>query len=108
MRILLIGLSLFTPGVVFALSLGSIAENLLEPVSILADFVNGASLIIGVCLLFASFFRYMRHRVNPLAAPISTVVVLLILGIVLLFLPLAYELTGSKISPYSLSQQHDA
>ncbi len=80
---------------------GQVAANILEPVTILSDFVGNASIIIGATSLFAAFLRYMQHRINPLASPISTVIVLLIIGIVLILLPLAYKLTDNGI-PYSM------
>lgn len=81
--------------------LGSVAANLMEPVEIVAGFLSGASIIVGMTCLFAGFVRYMQHRVNPLAHPISTVITLVILGILLLLLPLIYKFTESGI-PFSL------
>jgi hypothetical protein len=76
---------------------GKIAENLMVPVSILANFIGTMSIIIGITALFASFLKYMQYRVNPLASPIGTVFMLLIMGIVLLCLPLAYKLTTGGV-----------
>jgi hypothetical protein len=72
--------------------IGGIAGNLLEPVNILTDFVTSVSLIIGATFLFAAFIKYMQHRVNPMAIPISNVLFLLFFGVVLLCLPLAYKI----------------
>jgi hypothetical protein len=80
---------------------GKVAENLMEPVSILANFIGSMSIIIGVSCLFASFLKFMQNRVNPLISPISTVIMLFIMGVVLLCLPLAYKLTEGGI-PISL------
>jgi RsiW-degrading membrane proteinase PrsW (M82 family) len=85
-----------------ALSIGQIALNLVDIADILTVFVGSASIILGICALFAALLRYLQYRVNPLASPLSTVVLLFILGIVLLFLPYTYKLTGSGI-PFSLS-----
>jgi hypothetical protein len=78
-------------------SFGDLANDLLGPVTVLSDFVGTASWIVGFSCLFASLFRYLQYRVNPLAAPISTVIVLLVLGILLLCLPFTYLLTGTGI-----------
>ncbi len=78
-------------------SFGDLANDMLGPVTVLSDFVGTASWIIGFSCLFASLFRYLQYRVNPLAAPISTVIVLLVLGILLLCLPFTYLLTGTGI-----------
>lgn len=81
--------------------LGQVANNLMEPVTIVSGFLSGAAVILGLSLLFASFARYMQHRVNPLAHPIGTVITLFIMGVILLVLPLVYKLTESGI-PFSL------
>ncbi len=44
-------------------------------------------------MVFSSFLRYLRYRQNPLAAPLSSVVTLLVIGLALLCLPLIYMLT---------------
>ena len=79
---------------------GAVANNLMEPVTILSSLVDTASIVIGLSCLFASFLRYMQHRINPLATPISIVVYLLIFGIILTALPLLYMFTESGI-PFS-------
>lgn len=76
---------------------GIVAHNLMEPVTILSNFIGSMSIVVGLTAVFASFLRYMQYRVNPLASPLSTVLLLLILGIVLLVLPLIYKLTSSGI-----------
>jgi drug/metabolite transporter (DMT)-like permease len=81
--------------------IGEIANNIEEPVTLLANFVGAAAIAIGCSFVFSALVKYMRHRVNPYEVPISTVVVLLIMGILLLCLPLAYKLTESGF-PLSL------
>ncbi|HSW69456.1 MAG TPA: hypothetical protein VLI69_04795 [Gammaproteobacteria bacterium] len=76
---------------------GGMANNLMEPVKVLASFLTGMALVIGLSCLFGAFVRYMQHRVNPLAHPISSVVVLFVLGVLLLLLPLIYKLTDSGV-----------
>lgn len=79
-------------------SIGQLADSMMEPVSVLFKFVATTSLIIGASFLFAAFVRYMQYRVNPLATPISTVIILFFLGALLIALPLAYKLTGTNIT----------
>jgi RsiW-degrading membrane proteinase PrsW (M82 family) len=104
MRILTLFLLLF-PLLAFAddqpqaTGLGLVADNMLQVVFIVSDFIDTASIILGMCLLMASLLKYMQYRVNPLAVPISTIIVLFIIGIVLLLLPFIYKLTESGI-PY--------
>lgn len=82
-------------------SLGGVAADLMQPVSVVARFLYSMAIIIGLTCLFGAFVRYTQYRVNPLAHPIGTVVTLLILGIVLLLLPLLYKVTESGIPPSS-------
>ncbi len=77
---------------------GGMASNLMQPVSLLSGFLSGAAVVIGITCLFGGFVRYMQHRVNPLAHPISTVVTLFLLGLILLVLPLIYKLTESGVA----------
>jgi hypothetical protein len=57
--------------------------------------------VAGLTCLFASFLKYLQHRVNPIASPLSTVVMLFIMALVLILLPLAYKLTQNGV-PISL------
>lgn len=67
---------------------GKVAENLMSPVGLASDFVYSACIIIGVSFVFAGIIKYFEHRRSPLMVPISTVIFLLVAGIVLLLLPL--------------------
>lgn len=70
---------------------GEIAVYFTEPIKAATSVVSNASIVVGVSFLFAALLRYLQYRVNPLAAPISNVIFLLILGIVLVCLPLIYH-----------------
>ncbi|MCE3238397.1 MAG: hypothetical protein K0R24_1378 [Gammaproteobacteria bacterium] len=76
--------------------IGGAAGELLEPTGVLADFFSDGAIILGVMAMFGAFVRYMQHRVNPLAVPIGSVIVLLVLGILLVCLPFTYVLLGAK------------
>lgn len=73
-------------------SIGQFASQLMEPVSVLNRFFSTASLMVGIMCLFAAFFRYLQHRVNPLAQTLSSVIVLFILGLALIGLPFVHIL----------------
>jgi len=91
---------LFLPIGLFAANpagIGRVASNMLDPVYVVSDFVSTAAIIIGGTCLFGSFLKYMQYRVNPLAAPLSTVIVLFLMGLVLVCLPLVYKLTDSGV-----------
>jgi uncharacterized membrane protein len=79
--------------------IGAVAENLLIPVTVASSFLSGIAVILGVSCVFSAFLRYMQHRINPLAQPMSMVVTLAILGILLLLLPFIYKLTESGVPP---------
>lgn len=92
------------PGIIFAYGgtgLGGVAGNMMEPVTLFSDFVDTGCLVIGLGFLFASIIKYVEHRRSPLMVPISTVVFLLIAGIILLILPFLPTLTGYGV-PYRL------
>ena len=94
---------LFTT-IVFAappVGIGSVANNLLGPVSFLSDFLYTTCFIIGGSFIFASIVKYFDHKRNPLAVPMSTVVFLLIAGCALLVLPFANFIIHHGL-PYSL------
>jgi len=80
-----------------AISFGSMAANITEPIDIVAGFVSVACLLLGVCCLFASLVKYLEHRRSPLFIPISTVLWLVIIGLLLLILPFAYVITGNGV-----------
>lgn len=94
-------LLLVTPCTAMAESIGQFAGQLIEPVTILSNFISSGSFIVGVMLLVSALMRFMQYRVNPLASPLGTVLILLVLGIMLICLPFVYLLTGAGI-PFTL------
>jgi hypothetical protein len=95
---------IFTPIMAYAqqrTGIGGVAENILDPVNILSDFVHSACILVGGAFLFASLIKYVEHRRSPLMVPISTVIFLLIAGLILVLLPLISYVTSNGI-PYSL------
>jgi Ca2+/H+ antiporter len=80
---------------------GRVATNMMEPVTILANFIGSMSIVIGLSFLLGAVVKYSQHRMNPMAVPISTVVLLLIMGVLLVSVPFAYKLTDTGV-PISL------
>ena len=78
-----------------AAGMGRVAQHMMGPVSLLNDFVNAACFLFGGSFLFAAVIKYFEHRRSPLMVPISTVVYLVIAGILLIILPFAYMATES-------------
>jgi len=90
----------FIPLLAFAsqgTGMGKVAQNMLEPVGLLNDFVNSASFIFGGSFLFAAVIKYFEHKRSPLMVPISTVVFLVIAGVLLIALPFAYMATENGV-----------
>lgn len=79
------------------LGIGTVAQNMMEPVTLFSDFISSACLLIGSSFLFASIIKYFEHRRTPLMVPMSTVVFLFIAGLVLIALPFASYLTTSGV-----------
>lgn len=79
------------------LGLGEVANNLMEPVGLFSDFIFSGCFIIGTGFVFASIVKYIEHRRSPLMVPISTVIFLLIAGIILILLPFASYITDTGI-----------
>ena len=69
----------------------------MEPVTIVTNFVGMIAITLGLSFYFGALVKYMQHRVNPLAVPISTVVLLLIMATILVCLPFAYKIASSGI-----------
>jgi hypothetical protein len=84
-----------------ATGLGMVAQNMLEPVGLMSDFVHSACFLIGGSFIFASIVKYIEHRRSPLMVPISTVIFLLIAGIVLVLLPFTSHFAPAGVH-YSL------
>lgn len=71
--------------------LGDVADTMVEPIDIAGHLLTDATLIAGLVCLVAGFFRYMQHRINPLAHPLSTVIALLSMGTVFVLFPVIYK-----------------
>jgi hypothetical protein len=74
-------------------SLGDVAANLTAPISAVRYAFNAACYILGAGFLLSSLFRFGRYRQNQQEAPLSSVVTLLLIGLVLIILPLGYDLS---------------
>lgn len=84
-----------------AAGIGVLANNLLLPVSVVSTFLDYASIIIGLTCIFAGIIRYAQYRVNPLMSPISSVILLLVIGAILIAFPYIYAITESGI-PFTI------
>lgn len=78
--------------------LGEVAENLMEPVKYAFNFVQTGCFVLGTSFLFAALIKYIEHRRSPLMVPISTVIFLIIAGIILILLPFLSLITESGLT----------
>ena len=73
--------------------LGEMADKLVEgPLYGLYGFMKGVCVVVGVSLLIAAFNKYRWYRRNPQEVPISTPIVYVLLGILMIALPFIYYL----------------
>jgi hypothetical protein len=77
--------------------IGSVAENMLDPLGLISDFVYMACFTLGASFLFAAIVKYFDHRRSPLMVPISTVIFFFVAGILLLLLPCLSYLSGTGL-----------
>lgn len=93
--------SIFTFGVALLLpvngmalqSLGDVAENLMGPTSIVTKLVDITCYIIGMAFVLVAFAQYKIHRQSPKLVPLTTPVLLLVLGICALLVPYVTKVT---------------
>ena len=77
--------------------IGKVATNMMDPVTLFSDMVYSGCIVIGASFLFASIVKYVEHRRSPLMVPISTVVFLVIAGLLLLMLPFLSYLDSDAV-----------
>jgi hypothetical protein len=68
-------------------SIGDIAENLLGPTSIVTKLVEIACYIIGLAFILVGIAQYKIHRQSPKLVPLTTPILLVVLGFVALGIP---------------------
>lgn len=79
-------------------SIADVSASAMEPLGIFSDFIYVACFIIGSSFVFASIVKYFEHRRSPLMVPLSTVIFLIIAGLVLLAVPLLSFIDGAPAS----------
>lgn len=70
-----------------AASLGGVAQNVMGPVSGLSKIVNAICYVAGTGFLLGGVLQYRYHRENPQQVRISTPIVLVILGLIIIGIP---------------------
>lgn len=75
-------------------TLSSIASNINTTVSEGAVILQDTSLIIGIALIMAAFFKFHAHKNNPTQVPLSHGFTLLLIGGGLCFFPFLLDTAG--------------
>lgn len=68
-------------------SLGQISDSLMGPTEIVTKLVLVACYMVGVGLVIFALAQYKQHRQSPKLVPLTTPILLLILGIIALLIP---------------------
>lgn len=77
--------------------IGKVANTMMDPVTLFSDMVYTGCLVIGASFLFAAIVKYVEHKRSPLMVPMSTVVFLVIAGLLLLLLPFLSLIDGNAV-----------
>lgn len=81
-------LLLLLPAVAMAdASIGDVADNLLGPTSIVTKLVEIACYIIGLAFILVGIAQYKIHKQSPKLVPLTTPILLVVLGAVALGIP---------------------
>lgn len=69
------------------LTLAHIQSNVSTGISSIAAILEDVALIAGIGFIFASFFKFHQHKMNPQQIPLSQGVTLLVIGAALAIFP---------------------
>lgn len=79
-------------------SIGDMAENIAIPTEMLTKLALIACYAIGVAFIFAALAQYKIHRQSPKLVPLTTPIVLLVLGFISIMIPYSTGLFGETFS----------
>jgi hypothetical protein len=86
--VILLFLSMFTiTAYGYGNGLGAVMGNLIEPAQGLGRMMNAVCYVIGLGFLLVGLLQYKYHRENPQQVKISTPIVLVLLGVIMIALP---------------------
>lgn len=74
-------------------SIGDVADNLMGPTSVVTKLVDITCYIIGMAFILVAFAQYKIHRQSPKLVPLTTPVLLLVLGVCALLIPYVTKVT---------------
>lgn len=79
-------------------SIEDVTDNLMGPTEIITKLTVVASYIVGVGLVIFSIAQYREHRKSPKLVPLTTPIMLLILGTCALLIPYVSVISGESFS----------
>lgn len=79
--------SVFAAAGTSVLTLGEIQTHVSTGISSIAAILEDVALIAGIGFIFASFFKFHQHKMNPQQIPLSQGVTLLVIGAALAVFP---------------------
>ena len=85
---------------VFAASgtnIGTVAANVTSTLSNIAKFITALAYILGLILVIISLFKLKAHKEAPTQIPISTAIVFMVCGCLLIFLPTGLKMMGTTL-----------
>lgn len=85
--------------------LGGVAHNIIEPMGVVGDFIHTACFVLGGAFIFTSIIKYFEYKKSPLMTPLSTVVFLIIAGIILIDIPLISHFTDTGLPVHTVAQK---
>jgi hypothetical protein len=94
----LIALAIFPLGVFAMPSIGEAAQNILVPTEILTKLLLLTCYILGAIFIFMSFAQYRVHRQSPKLVPLTTPILLFVLGSICALIPFSSKIFGETFS----------
>lgn len=79
-------------------SIADVSENLMGPTEIITKLVVIACYIVGVGLIIFALAQYKQHRQSPKLVPLTTPILLLILGVLAIVIPYFSIISGQSFS----------
>ena len=88
-------------GAVESPSLGDVSNNLHAATNAFTGVLTNIFYAIGVMLIASSVIKYRDHHQNASQTPLSSVIVRLLAGLIIAFLPWMIKAFGAHISQYT-------
>jgi hypothetical protein len=89
-------------------SIGDAAKNILIPTEIITKLVLITCYILGAIFIFMSFAQYKVHRHSPKLVPLTTPILLFVLGLICAFIPFSSNIFGKSFSATEMPEAQRA